>query len=72
VFESGRSLRTPDTLRGSKYIQHNPMAGDGSGPFVDFVKAYTGQFPELSVEIKRVVAEDDPADVAGAHPVPAA
>jgi hypothetical protein len=48
------------------------MAGDGSGPFVDFVKAYTGQFPELSVEIKRVVAEDDPADVAGAHPVPAA
>jgi hypothetical protein len=40
------------------------MAGDGSGPFVDFVKAYTGQFPELSVEIKRVVAEDDPADVA--------
>jgi predicted SnoaL-like aldol condensation-catalyzing enzyme len=44
---------------GSYYTQHNPMAGDGPGPFVEFVKAYTGQFPELHVDIKRVVAEDD-------------
>lgn len=44
---------------GSKYIQHNPMAGDGPGPFVEFVKACTGQFPELSVEIKRALAEGD-------------
>ena len=44
---------------GSKYIQHNPMAGDGPGPFIEFVKAYTGQFPELNVDIKRVIAEGD-------------
>jgi predicted SnoaL-like aldol condensation-catalyzing enzyme len=44
---------------GSYYTQHNPMAGDGPGPFVEFVKAYTGQFPELHVDIKRVIAEDD-------------
>ena len=44
---------------GSKYVQHNPMAGDGPGPFIEFVKAYTGQFPRLNVDIKRVIAEGD-------------
>ena len=44
---------------GSTYIQHNPMAGDGPGPFIEFVKAYTGQFPGLSVDIRRVIAEGD-------------
>jgi predicted SnoaL-like aldol condensation-catalyzing enzyme len=44
---------------GSKYIQHNPMAGDGPGPFIEFVKAYTAQFPGLNVDIKRVIAEGD-------------
>jgi predicted SnoaL-like aldol condensation-catalyzing enzyme len=44
---------------GSTYIQHNPAAGDGPRPFIEFVKAYTDQFPELHVDIKRVIAEDD-------------
>lgn len=44
---------------GSTYTQHNPAAGDGAGPFVEFVRAYTGQFPELRVDIKRVIAEGD-------------
>jgi len=44
---------------GSEYIQHNPMAGDGPRPFIDFVKTYTGQFPHLNVAIKRTVAEGD-------------
>jgi predicted SnoaL-like aldol condensation-catalyzing enzyme len=35
------------------------MAGDGPGPFIDFVKGFTAQFPELSVELKRVIAEGD-------------
>ena len=44
---------------GSTYIQHNPMAGDGPQPFIEFVRAYTGQFPERRVDIKRVIAEGD-------------
>ena len=44
---------------GSTYTQHNPAAGDGPGPFIEFVKAYTGQFPELHVDIRRVIAEGD-------------
>jgi predicted SnoaL-like aldol condensation-catalyzing enzyme len=44
---------------GSNYIQHNPAAGDGPGPFIEFVRAYTGRFPELQVDIKRVIGEGD-------------
>ena len=40
---------------GSRYIQHNPQAPDGTEAFIGFVKA----FPEASVDIRRVVAEDD-------------
>jgi predicted SnoaL-like aldol condensation-catalyzing enzyme len=42
---------------GSTYTQHNPMAGDGPQPFIEFVKGFVGQFPDLSVDIKRVIAE---------------
>jgi predicted SnoaL-like aldol condensation-catalyzing enzyme len=40
---------------GSRYIQHNPQAPDGPEAFIAFVRA----FPELSVDIRRVMAEDD-------------
>jgi len=44
---------------GSKYIQHNPQASNGPEAFIQFVTAWSGQFPKLSVEIKRMVAEGD-------------
>ncbi|HEX5902107.1 MAG TPA: nuclear transport factor 2 family protein [Actinomycetota bacterium] len=40
---------------GSRYIQHNPQAPDGPQAFIAFVRA----FPELSVDIRRVMAEGD-------------
>ena len=40
---------------GDRYVQHNPQAPDGPEAFIGFVKA----FPEASVEIRRIVAEDD-------------
>ncbi len=40
---------------GDRYVQHNPEADDGPEAFIGFVRA----FPELSLEIKRIVAEDD-------------
>ena len=42
---------------GPVYIQHNPLAADGFQAFIDFVKAYTAQFPQLHVDIKRVIGE---------------
>ena len=44
---------------GARYIQHNPQAPDGPDAFVQFVNGFAGQFPELHVEVKRVIAEGD-------------
>jgi predicted SnoaL-like aldol condensation-catalyzing enzyme len=44
---------------GDRYIQHNPQAPDGGEAFIKFVRSFAQQFPELSVDIKRVVAEGD-------------
>ena len=44
---------------GSEYIQHNPMAPDGTDAFIAFVRAYVEQFPQLNIEIKRAIAEGD-------------
>jgi predicted SnoaL-like aldol condensation-catalyzing enzyme len=44
---------------GPVYIQHNPRAADGFQAFIDFVKLFTTQNPQLHVDIKRVIAECD-------------
>ena len=55
---------------GSSYRQHNPLAGDGAEPFIGFVRWITGANPDLRVEIKRTVAEDDLV-VVHSHMIPA-
>jgi predicted SnoaL-like aldol condensation-catalyzing enzyme len=42
---------------GPVYIQHNPQAADGFDAFITFVKSFTAQFPQLHVDIKRVIGE---------------
>ena len=44
---------------GSNYRQHNPGAGNGPEPFIQTVKQLTQIFPELSMEVKRIIAEGD-------------
>lgn len=44
---------------GSRYIQHNPDTPDGAAAFVESTKKLIARNPELGVEIKRVIAEDD-------------
>jgi predicted SnoaL-like aldol condensation-catalyzing enzyme len=44
---------------GPDYKQHNPLAASGKEPFIAFVKAASQQFPDLHVDIKRVIAEGD-------------
>jgi predicted SnoaL-like aldol condensation-catalyzing enzyme len=44
---------------GSKYIEHNPDTPDGAAAFVECAKKLIARNPELGVEIKRVIAEDD-------------
>jgi predicted SnoaL-like aldol condensation-catalyzing enzyme len=44
---------------GESYTQHNPEAQDGPGAFVGYVHWLRGQFPDLRLDIKRVIAEGD-------------
>ncbi|WP_329118880.1 nuclear transport factor 2 family protein [Streptomyces sp. NBC_01465] len=44
---------------GDRYIQHNPDAADGPEAFIGFVEWLRGTYPELRLDIKRVVAEGD-------------
>lgn len=44
---------------GPVYIQHNPNFGDGPQAFVAAVKGFVTAFPELHVEFKRFIAEED-------------
>jgi predicted SnoaL-like aldol condensation-catalyzing enzyme len=44
---------------GKNYIQHNPTAPDGIAGFRPFFAAYIEQYPDSTVEIKRVLADGD-------------
>lgn len=55
AFNEKRPEDAVERYVGSRYIQHNPQAPDGPEAFIGFVKA----FPDISVDIRRVVAEGD-------------
>jgi predicted SnoaL-like aldol condensation-catalyzing enzyme len=59
AFNEKKPEEAVERYIGSEYIQHNPQAPDGPDAFIQFVKGFTGQFPELTVEIKRAIAEGD-------------
>jgi predicted SnoaL-like aldol condensation-catalyzing enzyme len=44
---------------GPQYIQHDPQSPDGAEAFIQFATGFAGQFPQLSIDIKRVIAEGD-------------
>jgi predicted SnoaL-like aldol condensation-catalyzing enzyme len=59
AFNDRRPEEAVAKFVGSKYIQHNPQAPDGPDAFVQFVNGFAEQFPQLHVEVKRVIAEGD-------------
>nr|WSZ98580.1 ester cyclase [Streptomyces sp. NBC_00857] len=44
---------------GDRYVQHNPAAADGPEAFISFVRWLRGEYPDLRLDIKRVIAEGD-------------
>jgi predicted SnoaL-like aldol condensation-catalyzing enzyme len=44
---------------GQRYVQHNPMIGDGIEGIRKHMNGLHEQFPQLRAEVKRVVAEGD-------------
>jgi predicted SnoaL-like aldol condensation-catalyzing enzyme len=55
AFNAKRPEEAVEKYVGSRYVQHNPQAPDGPEAFVGFVRA----FPQISVDIRRVIAEGD-------------
>jgi len=44
---------------GDEYIQHNPLAANGFDAFIAFVESFTAAFPDIHIDIRRVIAECD-------------
>lgn len=44
---------------GSKYVQHNPLVGDGIDPFIKYFERMKKDYPKKSIEFVRSVAEGD-------------
>jgi predicted SnoaL-like aldol condensation-catalyzing enzyme len=59
AFNQGRPEEAAARYLGPTYTQHNPAAADGAEAFVAFAKPFLVQFPELRLEIRRLIAEDE-------------
>jgi predicted SnoaL-like aldol condensation-catalyzing enzyme len=44
---------------GREYIQHNPLAANGFEAFISFVNGFMAAFPDVHLDIRRVIAECD-------------
>jgi predicted SnoaL-like aldol condensation-catalyzing enzyme len=42
---------------GTEYIQHNPLVGDGTEPFIAYFKKMAKEYRDKSIEFVRAVAE---------------
>jgi predicted SnoaL-like aldol condensation-catalyzing enzyme len=42
---------------GDFYIQHNPLVGDGTEPFIEYFERMQAEFPTKSIEFVRSVAQ---------------
>lgn len=44
---------------GATYIQHDPQSADGAEAFIQMATGFASHFPQLHIDVKRVIAEDD-------------
>ena len=58
-FNESKPEEAVERYVGPRYTQHNPQAADGAEAFIGFVNWYRGEYPELSVDIRRIIAEGD-------------
>jgi len=55
----GNPRKAVELYVGDKYIQHNPLVGDGKKPFIEYFERMANKFPEKSIEFVRSIAERD-------------
>ena len=55
----GNPSKAVELYVGSDYIQHNPLVGDGTEPFIEYFERMSHEFPNKSIEFVRVIAENN-------------
>lgn len=53
----GQPAEAVQRFVGDEYIQHNPLVGDGTEPFIEYFDRMHREYPEKSIEFIRSVAE---------------
>lgn len=55
----GNPRQAAELYVGTEYIQHNPLVGDGTEPFIAYFERMAAEYTNKSIEFVRAVAEDD-------------
>ncbi|MDJ0834572.1 MAG: nuclear transport factor 2 family protein [Gammaproteobacteria bacterium] len=55
----GNPVAAVEKYVGDRYIQHNPLVGDGPQPFIDYFTRMAEEYPDKQIEFVRAVAEGD-------------
>lgn len=53
----GNPAKAVELYVGDMYIQHNPLVGDGTQPFIDYFNRMHNEYPNKSIEFVRAIAE---------------
>ena len=56
---NGNPQKAVELYVGEMYIQHNPLVGDGTQPFIDYFNKMAREYSCKSIEFVRAVAEND-------------
>ena len=55
----GNPTKAVENYVGDKYIQHNPLVGEGKQPFINYFTEMEKDYPDKSIEFVRAIAEGD-------------
>jgi predicted SnoaL-like aldol condensation-catalyzing enzyme len=55
---NGNPKKATELYVGTKYIQHNPLVGDGKQAFIEYFEKMYQEYPNKSIEFVRTIAED--------------
>ncbi len=55
----GNPRKAVELYVGAEYIQHNPLVGDGTEPFIAYFERMYQEYPDKSIEFVRAIAEGD-------------